>query len=136
MACVYLVESDHRGGRTMRIFAVIVVLLAVALPAHAQINKLHRNGDTTNQVDQKKAIADEKAYQDAVKRIPDPKEKYDPWGNDEDTGRRQETIKIVLAKKNSCEWKFKNFLRGVFAPGQASPFGPPGWVKSGPAQDH
>jgi len=64
----------------MRIFAVIVVLLAVALPAHAQINKLHRNGDTTNQVDQKKAIADEKAYQDAVKRIPDPKEKYDPWG--------------------------------------------------------
>ena len=64
----------------MKIFAVIVVLLAVALPAHAQINKLHRNGDTTNQVDQKKAIADEKAYQDAVKRIPDPKEKYDPWG--------------------------------------------------------
>ena len=122
----------------MRVLAVIVALLAVgALPAHAQMgHKRNQNTDNTNQVDQKKAIADEKAYQDAVKRIPDPKEKYDPWGNDEDTGRRQETIKIVLAKKNSCEWKFKNFLRGVFAPGQASPFGPPGWVKSGPAQDH
>ena len=24
--------------------------------------------------------ADEKAYQDALKRIRDPKEKYDPWG--------------------------------------------------------
>jgi len=122
----------------MRVLVAIVALLAVgALPAHAQMgHKRNQNTDNTNQVDQKKAIADEKAYQDAVKRIPDPKEKYDPWGNDEDTGRRQETIKIVLAKKNSCEWKFKNFLRGVFAPGQASPFGPPGWVKSGPAQDH
>ena len=102
----------------MRVLAVIVALLAVgALPAHAQMgHKRNQNTDNTNQVDQKKAIADEKAYQDAVKRIPDPKEKYDPWGNDEDTGRRQETIKIVLAKKNSCEWKFKNFLRGDIAP--------------------
>jgi hypothetical protein len=32
------------------------------------------------QADKKKAKADEKAYQDALKRIPDPKEKYDPWG--------------------------------------------------------
>ena len=66
----------------MRVLAVIVALLAVgALPAHAQMgSKRHRNTDNTNQVDQKKAIADEKAYQDAVKRIPDPKEKYDPWG--------------------------------------------------------
>jgi len=65
----------------MRIFAVFVVLLAVALPAHAQMSKqFHRNADTTNQVDQKKAIADENAYQNAVKRIPDAKEKYDPWG--------------------------------------------------------
>ena len=82
MAYVYLVESDHGGGRTMRVLAVIVALLAVgALPAHAQMgHKRNQNTDNTNQVDQKKAIADEKAYQDAVKRIPDPKEKYDPWG--------------------------------------------------------
>jgi len=66
----------------MRVLAVIVALLAVgALPAHAQMgHKRNQNTDNTNQVDQKKAIADEKAYQDAVKRIPDPKEKYDPWG--------------------------------------------------------
>ena len=66
----------------MRVLAVIVVLLAVgALPAHAQMGrKRPQNPDNTNQVDQNKARADEKAYQDAVKRIPDPKEKYDPWG--------------------------------------------------------
>jgi hypothetical protein len=66
----------------MRVLAVIVVLLALgALPAHAQMSKqFHRNTDNTNPVDQNKARADEKAYQDAVKRIPDPKEKYDPWG--------------------------------------------------------
>ena len=113
----------------MRALAVIVALLAVlALPAQAQMGggkRGQRNTDDTNQADkQKKAKADEKAYRDALKRIPDPKEKYDPWGNDEDTGRRQETIKIVLAKKNSCEWKFKNFLRGLIAPAPSWGFWP------------
>ena len=69
----------------MRIPAVIVALLAVLpLPAQAQMGdgkRGHRNTDDTNQADKaKKAKAEEKAYQDALKRIPDPKEKYDPWG--------------------------------------------------------
>jgi hypothetical protein len=68
----------------MKVLAVIVALLAVlALPAHAQLGggkRGQRNNDNTNQADQKKARADDKAYQDALKRIPDPKEKYDPWG--------------------------------------------------------
>ena len=68
----------------MRVLAVIVAVLAVlALPAHAQMGggkRGKRNTDDTNQADKKKAKADEKAYQDALKRIPDPKEKYDPWG--------------------------------------------------------
>ena len=29
--------------------------------------------------EEKKPKIDEKAYQDALKRIPEPKEKYDPW---------------------------------------------------------
>jgi hypothetical protein len=68
----------------MRVLALIVALLAVlALPAHAQMGggkRGQRNNDNTNQADHKKAKADEKAYQDALKRIRDPKEKYDPWG--------------------------------------------------------
>jgi uncharacterized protein YecT (DUF1311 family) len=68
----------------MRVLALIVALLTVlALPAHAQMGggkRGQRNNDNTNQADHKKAKADEKAYQDALKRIPDPKEKYDPWG--------------------------------------------------------
>jgi hypothetical protein len=68
----------------MRVLAVTMALLAVlASPAHAQMGggkRGQRNNDNTNQADHKKAKADEKAYQDALKRIPDPKEKYDPWG--------------------------------------------------------
>jgi hypothetical protein len=73
-------------GKAMRVFAVIATLLAVLVsPAHAQMGagkRGQRNNDNTNQADKdkKKAKADEKAYQDALKRIPDPKEKYDPWG--------------------------------------------------------
>jgi hypothetical protein len=67
----------------MRVLAVIVALLAVLVfPAHAQISSQHGqqpNNDNTKQVDPRKAKADENAYQDALKRVPDPKEKYDPW---------------------------------------------------------
>jgi len=68
----------------MRILAMAAALLAiVALPAHAQMDggkRGQRNNDNTSQTDRKKAKVDERAYQDALKRIPDPKEKYDPWG--------------------------------------------------------
>jgi hypothetical protein len=30
--------------------------------------------------EQKKPVVDEKAYKAALERIPEPKEKYDPWG--------------------------------------------------------
>ena len=69
----------------MRVLAVIVALVALLqLPAEAQMGggkRGQRNTDDTNQAEKKKkAKAEEKAYQDALKRIPDPKEKYDPWG--------------------------------------------------------
>jgi len=40
--------------------------------------KRHNTDD--NKTEQKKPKVDDKAYQEALKRIPDPKEKYDPWG--------------------------------------------------------
>jgi hypothetical protein len=38
----------------------------------------HKSDDT--KAADKKPKVDDKAYQEALKRIPDPKEKYDPWG--------------------------------------------------------
>ena len=64
----------------MRALAVAVALLAVlALPADAQMGGRHRSGDSGAKADQKQPKVDEKAYNEALKRIPDPKEKYDPW---------------------------------------------------------
>jgi Spy/CpxP family protein refolding chaperone len=69
----------------MRTLAMASAVLAlVAVPAHAQMGgggkRGHKADDTAKTDDQKaKAKADDKAYQEALKRIPDPKEKYDPW---------------------------------------------------------
>jgi hypothetical protein len=54
------------------------ILALIAMPAHAQMGgKRHQSQDKT---EQKKPQVDEKAYKAALERIPDPKEKYDPWG--------------------------------------------------------
>ncbi len=64
----------------MKTFTVAAMMLAlIAVPAHAQLaDKRHRGEDT--KTDQKKPQVDEKAYKAALERIPEPKEKYDPWG--------------------------------------------------------
>ncbi len=38
-----------------------------------------RPHDDGKKAEPKKPQIDEKAYQEALKRIPEPKEKYDPW---------------------------------------------------------
>jgi len=54
------------------------ILALIAMPAHAQMGgRRHQSNDKT---EQKKPQIDEKAYKSALERIPDPKEKYDPWG--------------------------------------------------------
>jgi len=54
----------------------IVALALAATPAYAQMKRPHDDG---KKAEPKKPAVDEKAYQDALKRIPEPKEKYDPW---------------------------------------------------------
>lgn len=64
----------------MRTLAVALALLAFAMsPADAQMGggRRHRGDDNAKQ-DHKPKV-DEKAYKDALKRIPEPKLKYDPW---------------------------------------------------------
>jgi hypothetical protein len=64
----------------MKILTAGVVALAFALaatPAYAQAKRPH--GDDNKKTEEKKPKVDDKAYQEALKRIPEPKEKYDPW---------------------------------------------------------
>ena len=42
-------------------------------------DRKRRPGDESKKTDEKKSKVDDKAYQEALKRIPDSKEKYDPW---------------------------------------------------------
>jgi len=64
----------------MRIFVVAAVVLAfIAAPAQAQMGG-RRHGNDGPKTEKKSPEVDEKAYKAALERIPDPKEKYDPWG--------------------------------------------------------
>jgi hypothetical protein len=63
------------GRQAMKTFMMAVAMLAlIAVPAHAQKRKgVEPSGEPPKRID-------EKAYNAALERIPDPKEKYDPWG--------------------------------------------------------
>lgn len=63
--------------KALTIAATMLVL--VAAPAQAQLNSKRHQGDE-KKTDAKKPQVDEKAYKAALERIPEPKEKYDPWG--------------------------------------------------------
>jgi hypothetical protein len=65
--------------RMMRAFTTAATIGAlISLPAHAlaQAKRPH----TEQKQEEKKPQVDEKAYKAALERIPEPKEKYDPWG--------------------------------------------------------
>jgi hypothetical protein len=63
--------------RTITVAALVLAL--VATPALAQMAGKRHHGEE-NKADTKKPQVDEKAYKAALERIPEPKEKYDPWG--------------------------------------------------------
>lgn len=63
----------------MKRFTVAAVILAlVTTPTLAQGRRGGGGGD--DRKTEKKPQVDEKAYKAALDRIPEPKEKYDPWG--------------------------------------------------------
>jgi hypothetical protein len=64
----------------MKVFTIAAIVLALmALPAYAQVQGKRHQGDQQKN-EEKKPQVDEKAYKAALERIPEPKEKYDPWG--------------------------------------------------------
>ena len=67
----------ERAG-AMKIFTIAALILSVlAMPAYAQGKRPH-GGDEKKVKDDRPKV-DEKAYKAALERIPEPKEKYDPW---------------------------------------------------------
>lgn len=66
--------------RMLRMAATAATLMAlIAWPVHAQMGGGKRNHDVSAP-EKKKPQVDEKAYKAALERIPEPKEKFDPWG--------------------------------------------------------
>ena len=65
----------------MRILVVAAAVLALTgVSAEAQMGGGRRHANEGDQKRDNKPAVDEKAYKAALERIPDPKEKYDPWG--------------------------------------------------------
>jgi hypothetical protein len=63
--------------------ATAVTLGWLATPAAAQLGNKRNHSDDSKAADPnaaRRSAADERAYKAALERIPDPKEKYDPWG--------------------------------------------------------
>jgi hypothetical protein len=74
-------DRDIEETMAMRIFTAAAVMLALmAMPAHAQVNGKRHQGDAKKDEPTANKI-DEKAYKAALEKIPDSKEKYDPWGS-------------------------------------------------------
>jgi hypothetical protein len=67
---------ERSAMKTLTIAAVMLALFATAA-ANAQAKRPH--DDQKPKTDDRPKV-DEKAYKAALDRIPEPKEKYDPWG--------------------------------------------------------
>lgn len=63
--------------KTFTVATAVAMMTVLAMPAYAQAN---RPKEETRKVEEKKPVVDEKAYKAALERIPESKEKYDPWG--------------------------------------------------------
>ena len=63
--------------KTFTVAMAAAMMALLAMPAYAQAN---RPKEETRKVEEKKPVVDEKAYKAALERIPESREKYDPWG--------------------------------------------------------
>jgi hypothetical protein len=66
----------------MRILIASVAIALMMVSAHAQeMGKARKHQPTQKTEDTRKTKADEQAYKEALKRIPDSTKKVDPWQN-------------------------------------------------------
>jgi hypothetical protein len=78
----------------MRILIIAVATVLFTAPAYSQAGGLNTTQGAGRmhhpeepKVDPEKKKADEKAFNDAVKRIPSSEKKYDPWGTVRQNGK-------------------------------------------------
>jgi uncharacterized protein HemY len=66
----------------MRILVAAVAIALMMVPAHAQdMGKSRKHQRAQKTENTTKSKADEQAYKEALKRIPDSTKKVDPWQN-------------------------------------------------------
>jgi multidrug efflux pump subunit AcrB len=66
----------------MRILVASVAIALMMVPAHAQdMGKARKHQSAQKTENTTKMKADEQAYKEALKRIPDSTKKVDPWQN-------------------------------------------------------
>jgi hypothetical protein len=73
------VRYDGAGVPMKSCTVALMILGLIAIPAQAQLGDKRNRGDA-KKTEEKKPQVDEAAYKRALERIPEPKEKYDPWG--------------------------------------------------------
>jgi hypothetical protein len=66
--------------RTLVVAATIVSSLTLPAYPQAALGKRPGSGGYSGPPVENKPKLDEKAYESALKRIPEPTQKYDPWG--------------------------------------------------------
>jgi hypothetical protein len=71
-------ETVKMAFRTLMVAAT--VLAWIAMPAQAQMNSKRHQGDAPAEKQDTTPKVDDNAYKAALERIPEPKQKYDPWG--------------------------------------------------------
>ncbi len=78
----------------MRLVMIAVALALLTAPAYSQMGGMggrgmgggDRGGPEKPKEDTAKKAKEEREFKDAVKRIPVPEKKYDPWGTVRDAG--------------------------------------------------
>jgi hypothetical protein len=93
----------------MRAVRLVAVIMLLASPAFAQIPKLNLLQDKPGKTDDEKAAesAQEKAYKESLKKIPDQKAPADPWG-----AVRSDAPAAPAAKSASTAKKTKSTASG------------------------
>lgn len=71
--------------------ALVAVLALTAAPAQAQMGGGRRTPKDSAATADPRPKVDEKAYKAALEKIPEPKEKYDPWGGARPTEQAKKT---------------------------------------------
>lgn len=92
----------------MKVFRVVALFVLLTGPAYAQMPNINlladQPGKTEEQIEKEKA--QEKAYKDTLKSIPDAKASNDPWG-----GMRSDAPKTPRARSSAGKSRSKTVAK-------------------------